>query len=71
MGVKECCPKCGEEMRCPCPSCSDRNKGRIVWEWIGGDIIACGKCGFEQSADWWEERSMLGDRPVLSAQEGH
>ena len=48
------CPQCKEPQRCPCPSCRDKNKGKIVWIWNEDDTISCGNCELTLGCDDWE-----------------
>ena len=52
------CPRCGEEMKCPCRSCRDNRPDEPGTYWVDleEDLEACGKCMFTQHIDWWQER---------------
>lgn len=50
------CPKCGEKYHCPCKSCADRNKGKVVWIWkTGNGPIECGNCGLSLELHEFED----------------
>ena len=50
------CPNCGYDQHCPCKSCKFKLPWfKKPWRWVEGNWIACGKCGFTKSADWWED----------------
>lgn len=46
------CPKCNGEQNCPCKNCNDTS-GKIVWNWIDGEFIECGHCGYTMHVDAW------------------
>ena len=49
------CPKCNEELHCPCENCAKWNKNKTKWIWVMGEVIECPKCGFAEHCDNWEE----------------
>ena len=53
--MKLTCPNCGKPQYCPCPSCRERHKQKIVWKWVTtpDGPIACGHCGYTMSCDAW------------------
>jgi hypothetical protein len=63
MKVRGSCPKCDAVLFCPCKACREgrRERGQIgvdypQYIWLSsGMVIRCPKCGFEDSADVWEE----------------
>lgn len=69
------CPNCLKESKCSCPSCAERNEGKVLDVWLDKEIgvIACGHCGFAMINDAWEAMSAdlylpqmdyTGDTPV-------
>ncbi len=51
------CPQCGHEQTCPCKACQARKPTDKPWVWVDGEFIACGNCGYQNHADWWEDQS--------------
>jgi hypothetical protein len=52
------CPKCEHPQTCPCEACQGRSPTPKPWVHKGdGYTIACGNCGFEEGADYWQDRS--------------
>lgn len=55
------CPKCGNEMFCPCDVCSrlrreENGLNAVAWGYdIKRDTVACGNCGLQKHISWWKE----------------
>lgn len=52
------CPKCDDEMLCPCHACDAQNLGKLraIRRFVANGNIClerCGVCGFELSEDQW------------------
>ena len=52
------CPKCNQELLCPCESCNNNPKNLCYA--LDSDILSC-PCGFSEHIDWWEELEMAQD----------
>lgn len=53
------CPKCGEDLACPCNSCADMDRDVTKWQWTrDGNCCRCPICGFTAHADYWEAWSI-------------
>lgn len=62
------CPRCKEEMKCPCKACRERWPGKPGTYWLdlaGGELEACGECGFTARIEWWDQRdwALMKGRP--------
>lgn len=62
------CPRCATDLHCPCLSCAERNKGKITWEWVDGELERCPVCGLTLHVDMWldqEWETYFGRRRYL------
>jgi len=50
------CPKCGQDLSCPCDPCAEREKDAVKWVWMpDGERVQCPNCKFTAHADWWQD----------------
>jgi hypothetical protein len=54
------CPKCKNQVYCPCKTCSAYYPDKLPkWIWLSdGERIKCPFCGFVAHADIWLEEEM-------------